>query len=111
MKPCIFCEIAQNKLKAQILYEDDQFVAFEDTHPQAPTHFLVIPKEHIETILDTSEQTLGRMMAIAVQVAKRKGLDADGFRTVINCKRHGGQTVYHLHAHVMGGRWFSWPPG
>jgi histidine triad (HIT) family protein len=111
MKSCIFCEIVENKLKAQILYEDDQFLAFEDTHPQAPTHFLVIPKHHFETILDADEHSLGRMLAVAVQVAITQGLEADGFRTVINCKRHGGQTVNHLHVHVMGGRWFSWPPG
>lgn len=111
MKSCIFCDIISKKLKAQIIYEDDEFLAFEDTHPQAPVHFLVIPKVHIETILVANEQTLGRLLTIAAQEAKNKGLEADGFRTVINCNRHGGQTVYHLHVHVLGGRWFSWPPG
>jgi histidine triad (HIT) family protein len=111
VKSCIFCDIISKKLKAQIIYEDDEFLAFEDTHPQAPVHFLVIPKAHIETILVANEQTLGRLLTIAAQEAKNKGLEADGFRTVINCNRHGGQTVYHLHVHVLGGRWFSWPPG
>jgi histidine triad (HIT) family protein len=111
VKSCIFCDIISKKLKAQIIYEDDEFLAFEDTHPQAPVHFLVIPKQHIETILDADEQTLGRLQTIAAMEAKNKGLEADGFRTVINCNRHGGQTVYHLHVHVLGGRWFSWPPG
>jgi histidine triad (HIT) family protein len=111
MKSCIFCEIVKDKSKAKIIFEDDQYLAFEDTHPQAPVHFLVIPKQHIETILDADKHTLGRLMAISAQEAKNKGLADNGFRTVINCKRHGGQTVYHLHVHVMGGRWFSWPPG
>jgi histidine triad (HIT) family protein len=108
---CIFCEIVKNPMKAQILYEDDEFLAFEDTRPQAPVHFLVIPKVHIETLLDADERILGRLLAISVQQAKAKGLNDEGFRTVINCKRHAGQTVYHLHVHIMGGRWFSWPPG
>lgn len=111
MKPCIFCDIVKDKSKAKIIFEDDEFLAFEDTHPQAPSHFLVVPKAHIETVLDADERTMGRLVAIGVQEARKKGLDKDGFRTIINCKRHAGQSVYHLHIHVMGGRWFSWPPG
>jgi len=111
MSTCIFCEIVNKKKKATILHEDDQVVAFEDTRPQAPIHFLVIPRPHIETVLDADKETLGNLLAIAVQEAKKKGLDSNGFRTVINCKRYAGQSVNHLHVHVMGGRWFSWPPG
>ncbi len=111
MKPCIFCDIVNDKSKAKVIYEDNEFLAFEDLHPQAPSHFLVIPKSHIETILDADERTLGRLLSISVQEAKKKGLDKDGFRTVINCKRHAGQSIYHLHSHILGGRWFSWPPG
>jgi histidine triad (HIT) family protein len=111
MTHCIFCDIVKDKSKAKIIFEDDEFLAFEDTHPQAPVHFLVIPKKHIETILNADEPTLGRLLAVAAQEAKRKGIDKDGFRTIINCNRHAGQSIYHLHAHVMGGRWFSWPPG
>jgi histidine triad (HIT) family protein len=109
--PCIFCEIAAGRTPAQILYEDENCLAFEDIHPQAPIHFLVIPKRHIETILDADADTLGNLMAIASRQAGKMGLAADGFRTVINCGRHAGQSVNHLHAHVLGGRWFSWPPG
>ncbi len=111
MRPCVFCDLVKDKSKAKVIYEDDRYLAFEDLYPQAPSHFLVIPKAHIETILDADETTLGRLMAISVEQAKSKGLDKNGFRTVINCKRHGGQSVYHLHVHVLGGRWFSWPPG
>ncbi len=111
MTRCIFCDIVKDHSKAKIIFEDDQFLAFEDTHPQAPVHFLIIPKKHIETILDADEPTLGRLLVVAAGEAKRKGLEKDGFRTVINCNRHAGQSIFHLHAHVMGGRWFSWPPG
>jgi histidine triad (HIT) family protein len=111
MKSCIFCNIANKSMKSKILYEDDNYLAFEDTNPQAPVHFLIIPKQHIETIFEADSKTLGELLIIGADAARKKGLEADGFRTVINCKRHGGQTVYHLHAHVLGGRWFSWPPG
>jgi histidine triad (HIT) family protein len=111
MTSCIFCKIANKEIKSQILFEDDDYIAFEDTNPQAPTHFLVIPKKHIETILDADSNTLGELLNIASRQAVKKGISADGFRVVINCNRHGGQTVYHLHAHIMGGRWFTWPPG
>jgi len=111
MNDCIFCEIVKNPIKAQVIYEDDDFLAFEDLHPQAPAHFLIIPKAHLDTILDADERTLGRLLAIGVEEAKKKGLDKGGFRTVINCKRHAGQSVGHLHVHIMGGRWFTWPPG
>ena len=111
MTKCLFCDIALKKGNAKIIYEDDEFLAFEDIHPQAPVHFLVIPIRHIETLLDADEATMGKMLSIATCLAEKKDLVANGFRTVINCKRHGGQSVYHLHVHVMGGRWFTWPPG
>jgi histidine triad (HIT) family protein len=111
MSNCVFCELVKNPGKAKVIYEDDQYLAFEDIHPQAPVHFLVIPKSHFETILDADPATLSGLMHVAAREAAKRGLSDDGFRTVINCKRHGGQTVYHLHAHIMGGRWFSWPPG
>lgn len=108
---CIFCKIVQKKALAKIIYEDDECLAFEDAHPQAPVHFLVIPKKHIETILDTDDEMLGKLTGLAAKLAKEKGITKDGFRTVINCNRHAGQSVYHIHVHVLGGRWFTWPPG
>lgn len=111
MNSCIFCEIAQKKRQSKIIFEDDDCVAFEDTNPQAPVHFLVIPKKHIETFLDADANMLGLLMHTAARLAKEKGIDKNGFRTLINCNRHAGQSVYHLHVHVMGGRWFTWPPG
>jgi len=108
---CIFCRIAEKKLQANIIYEDEDVVGFEDTNPQAPVHSLVIPRKHIENILDAEAEIMGKLMTAAAQIAKQKGIDGSGFRTVINCRRHAGQTVDHLHAHVLGGRWFAWPPG
>jgi len=111
MSECIFCKIANREIPAKIIYEDDDCIAFEDTSPKAPTHFLVIPKKHIETILEADEEILGKLTYRASRLAEERGIDKDGFRTVVNCRRHAGQTVYHLHVHVMGGRWFAWPPG
>jgi histidine triad (HIT) family protein len=111
MSNCIFCEIVRNKMKAQIIYEDDNYLAFHDINPQAPVHFLVIPKKHLENVLDADLKMLGDLFNLAVREAEKIGLSRDGFRTVINCGRHAGQSVNHLHVHVMGGRWFSWPPG
>lgn len=111
MSECIFCRIASGNQKADILYEDDNCLAFEDIHPQAPVHFLVIPKKHIANNLDADQETLGMLLFLAARLAEGKRLDKDGFRTVINCRRHAGQSVDHLHVHVLGGRWFTWPPG
>jgi len=111
MIECVFCKIVQKKAPAKILYEDDEYLAFEDAHPQAPVHFLVIPKKHVETVLDADEETLGKLTGLGAKLAKEKGITKDGFRTVINCNRHAGQSVYHIHVHVLGGRWFTWPPG
>jgi histidine triad (HIT) family protein len=108
---CVFCKIAQKKAPAKILYEDEDCLAFEDSNPQAPTHFLVIPKRHIETILDADKEILGKLTKMGAKLAEERGISNDGFRTIINCNRRAGQTVFHLHVHVMGGRWFSWPPG
>ncbi len=111
MSDCIFCKIAEKSLPAKVIYEDDDCLAFEDINPQAPIHFLVIPKTHIETILDADPEIMGKMMGVAARIAEKKGVADDGFRTVINCGRYAGQTVDHLHIHVLGGRWFTWPPG
>ena len=111
MTRCIFCQIARKEAEARVIYEDDACLAFEDINPQAPIHFLVIPKRHIETLTDADSETLGRLVKVAADLTLEKGISEEGFRTVINSRRHAGQTVYHLHIHVLGGRWFTWPPG
>ncbi len=111
MIDCVFCKIVEKKAPAKIIYEDDDSLAFEDANPQAPTHFLVIPKIHIETILDADEETMGKLTYIASMLAEKQGIAKEGFRTVINCNRQAGQTVYHIHVHVLGGRKLAWPPG
>jgi histidine triad (HIT) family protein len=114
MTDCIFCKIASGEIPADKLYEDDHVVAFRDLNPQAPTHALVIPKEHIATLNDLEESNqavMGRLFLAAKAVASQQGLAGDGYRTVVNCNNHGGQTVYHIHLHLLGGRQMTWPPG
>ena len=114
MKDCIFCKIGRKEIPARIAYEDRLVVAFEDITPQAPHHTLVIPKAHYATFNDVgAEETalLGHMMVVAARVAKDKGLDKEGYRLVANCLESAGQSVFHLHIHLMGGRRFAWPPG
>ena len=111
---CIFCEIAAKKLSARIIYEDEHAVAFEDINPKAPVHALVIPKKHISTNLDigqTDNMLIGHLFQIANQIAKDKGIADSGFRLVMNCNADSGQTVFHIHLHILGGRFMSWPPG
>lgn len=112
---CIFCDIASGKAGVPLLYEDDRIVAFSDIKPIAPTHILVVPKEHHATLLDVSsakhEPLLGRLLAVAGKLAQ-EGLPKEaGFRIVINNGSAAGQTVYHLHLHLLSGRHFAWPPG
>lgn len=111
---CIFCKIASGKIPARVVYQDDQVLAFEDLAPQAPTHVLIIPKRHISTVLEVQEsdrELIGHMLMTAAKVARDRGFAANGFRTVLNCNADGGQTVFHLHMHVLGGRAMNWPPG
>ncbi|MEN0107043.1 MAG: histidine triad nucleotide-binding protein [Pseudomonas sp.] len=110
---CLFCKIVAGDIPARKLYEDDQVVAFHDIGPQAPVHFLVIPKKHIPTLLDLGEDDkalAGHMLYTAQRLAKEQGCE-QGFRTVMNCNEDGGQTVYHIHMHVLGKRQLAWPPG
>ncbi len=110
---CLFCKIIAKEIPAEILYEDDQVLAFRDINPQAPQHFLVIPKKHISTINDIEAddcETVGYMQLTASKLAKQLGFADQGFRTVMNCNQHGGQTVYHIHLHVLGGKAMGWPP-
>jgi histidine triad (HIT) family protein len=111
MKDCLFCKIANGEKPAKKVYEDDEIFAFHDINPQAPTHILLIPKQHLETIEDASPEMLGKLVAKASEIARDIGISEKGYRTVINCRDHAGQSVYHLHVHLLGGRWFHWPPG
>ncbi|MDO6783459.1 histidine triad nucleotide-binding protein [Neptunomonas phycophila] len=110
---CLFCKIVNQEIPADILYEDDLVIAFSDINPQAPFHCLVIPKKHISTLNDITEQDrelVGHMVATAGKIAAGKGFAQEGYRTVFNCNSHGGQTVYHIHLHVLGGKPLGWPP-
>ena len=114
MTDCIFCKMAQGLIHPEVVYETDHVLAFRDIHPQAKVHVLVIPKLHIPTLDDfpQDEPELASELLRAVQeVARLEGLTSGGYRTVVNCRGDGGQEVYHLHFHVMGGRQMNWPPG
>ncbi len=114
MKDCLFCKIARGEIPSAKLYEDEELFAFHDIDPKAPRHFLVIPKKHIANLmeLESADSALvGRMAFKAQELARELGLAEGGARFVINCKADGGQTVDHLHLHVLGGRAMHWPPG
>lgn len=107
MEECIFCRIARGEIPSHKVYEDDRVLAFDDIHPMAPVHCIIIPKRHIETVMDLSEDTAEVMVAMvhaAQEVAKAKDIAERGFRMVINCNCEGGQVIFHLHLHVLGGR-------
>ncbi|RJP29369.1 MAG: histidine triad nucleotide-binding protein [Candidatus Omnitrophota bacterium] len=113
-RDCIFCKIVKREVPTPLEYEDDHVVAFKDINPQAPVHFLVIPKKHIPKIGDLTEEDRGlldQMTSAAKHLAQKLGIDETGYRLVINSGDNGGQTVYHLHVHVLGGRFMRWPPG
>ncbi|NLX09779.1 MAG: histidine triad nucleotide-binding protein [Chloroflexi bacterium] len=111
---CVFCRIVAGELPAKIIYQDDQVVAFRDTNPQAPVHILVIPREHIAGPLDFTDGLAGlagQLIVAAGHVARQEGIAGDGYRLVLNQGRQGGQSVFHVHLHVLGGRRMTWPPG
>lgn len=111
---CIFCDIIQKKVPAKVIYEDDHALAFEDIRPQAPVHTLVIPKKHISTNLELQENDnnlIGHLFQVANKLARDKGIAERGFRLVMNCNPDAGQTVFHIHLHILGGRPMHWPPG
>ncbi|MDZ7315960.1 MAG: histidine triad nucleotide-binding protein [candidate division KSB1 bacterium] len=111
---CIFCRIISRQLPADIVFEDEQLLAFRDIAPQAPKHILIIPKRHIESVNDLrpeDAELAGKMVLLARDLANREGFDRRGYRLVMNCNHDGGQSVYHLHLHLLGGRIFRWPPG
>jgi histidine triad (HIT) family protein len=111
---CLFCKIIAGDIPADIVYENDHVLAFRDISPQAPQHVLIIPRTHVSTINDfdnSHADTLSSMLLAAGQVTKKLGIDQSGYRLTMNCNEDGGQTVYHVHMHVLGGRRLSWPPG
>jgi histidine triad (HIT) family protein len=111
---CLFCKIVAGEIPSKRVYEDDELLAFEDIKPEAPLHVLVIPKRHIATLNDvqtTDDQLVGAMTRRAAAIAKERGYDASGFRTVINTNSNAGQTVFHIHLHLLAGRRLTWPPG
>ncbi len=111
---CIFCKIIQGDIPSQKVYEDDLVMAFNDISPQAPVHILIIPKEHYSNILEVEEsqkELIGHIFMIAKKIAREMGIHEKGFRIVMNCNRDGGQTVFHLHFHLLAGRQMHWPPG
>lgn len=110
---CLFCKIINKEIPAEILYEDDRVIAFRDINPQAPFHALVIPRKHIPTLNDIADEDcelVGYMLKVAGDIAEEHGFAEDGYRTVFNCNSHGGQTVYHIHLHLLGGKPLGWPP-
>jgi histidine triad (HIT) family protein len=111
---CLFCKIVQRQIPASIVYEDDHVLAFNDINPQAPNHVLVVPKRHIATLNDLSpadDALVGELVRRAAAIAGERGIAAGGFRTVFNTNREAGQTVFHIHLHLIGGRSLGWPPG
>lgn len=111
---CLFCKIAAGVIPSAAVYSDDEFYAFRDAHPAAPTHILLVPRKHIPRISDAAPEDaglLGRMLLKANDIARQEGLVEHGFRYVINCNAWAGQSIYHIHMHILGGRQQSWPPG
>jgi len=114
MENCIFCKMVSGEIEPDKVYEDEDVLAFRDLNPQAPTHVLIIPKRHISTINDLEDVDaglVGRLYLTAKEVARNDGISERGYRTVMNCNAEAGQSVFHVHLHLLGGRAMSWPPG
>ena len=111
---CIFCKIANKEIPSNIVYEDEKVLAFHDINPQAPYHILVIPKKHLSTLLELEEEDkelIGHIYLVINKIAKDLGFAERGFRVVVNCKEEAGQTIFHIHFHILAGRPMDWPPG
>lgn len=114
MKECLFCGIIRGKIKGEIVYQDEAVVAFRDVNPKAPVHVLIVPRKHIGNLLELGsdhERVIGKVFKAAVALAEQEGIAKSGFRIVVNCGADAGQTVFHLHYHLLGGRRLEWPPG
>lgn len=111
---CVFCQIIAKKMAADIIFEDDELIAFHDINPQAPSHILIVPKKHIvclSKIADEDTHLLGKMLTVAKNITREKKFDEKGFRIALNEGKDGGQTIYHIHMHLLAGRLLMWPPG
>jgi len=114
MKDCLFCKMVAGEIKPQMVYEDADLIAFRDIAPQAPVHVLIVPRRHIATLNEAKPEDaelLGKLMLAAQKIARQQGIAESGYRTVMNCNADAGQTVFHIHLHVIGGRPMHWPPG
>lgn len=114
MNDCLFCKIVSGDINADIVHETEHTMAFRDINPQAPTHVLIIPRRHVETINDldgSNVEDIGRLFLAAKEIATKEGLSESGYRVAMNCNADAGQTVFHLHLHLLGGRQLGWPPG
>lgn len=114
MKDCLFCKIIKKEIPSKTVFENDQLFAIEDINPQAPVHLLILPKKHMATLLEVQEgdhNVMGAAFSVANQLAKSRKVDQTGFRLVINCGEGAGQSVFHIHFHLLGGRPMNWPPG
>ena len=112
MSPCLFCKMVAGDIKPDVVFEDETVLAFRDINPQAPIHILIIPKAHITDLNELDNPLLaGHLIKTAINLAKQEGISEAGYRTVFNCNKEGGQEVYHLHLHLLGGRQMNWPPG
>jgi len=114
MSDCLFCKIRDGEIQGDIVFENDDVLAFNDVNPQAPVHVLIIPKKHISTVNDMDagdEVIMGKLFSVAKTIAAQQGVADDGYRLVVNCNEKAGQTVFHIHMHLLGGRNMTWPPG
>ncbi len=114
MSDCLFCKIRDGEIPADLVYQNEEVLAFNDVNPQAPTHLLIIPKKHLSTVNDVKQEDevmMGKLFSAAKQIAAEKGLSDDGYRLVVNCNEGAGQTVFHIHMHLLAGRAMTWPPG
>ncbi len=114
MSECLFCKIVAREIPANIIYEDEHAVAFRDINPQAPVHVLVVPRAHIPSLAQSQPDhapLLGHLLEVCAQLARQEGIETEGYRVVLNTNRAAGQSVFHLHFHLLGGRQMTWPPG
>ena len=114
MSDCLFCKIRDGEIPADIIFENEEVLAFNDVNPQAPVHLLIIPKKHISTVNDVTaddQKIMANLFSAAKDIAKHKGVSEEGYRLVVNCNEKAGQTVFHIHMHLLAGRAMTWPPG